>query len=191
MNASTAAASQRRRPPSLTPHGTRPTTASRSTVRLALAKGRFKTLIDFDLFLPQKWSDDRQRCPEAGVPDGLGHRPKWRIALGQIDRAQANGVTLAWLCFGEDYGKCPAFMRGLDERGLRFVGEVPRSLSCLVIDRQGRRPTGQDEAHTAEHVAHSMRRFRDQKWRVARLSRQTQADQIWRVRFCLPDLTGG
>src|SRR5262245_15484582 len=83
------------------------------TVPLALAKGRFKALTDFDLFLPQKWCDDRARCRKAGIPDDLVHRPKWQIALGQIDRARGNGVTLDWLCFDEEYGKSPAFVRGL------------------------------------------------------------------------------
>jgi SRSO17 transposase len=152
------------------------------TVHLAVAKGRFKTLIDFDLFLPQKWSDDRQRCRAAGIPDELVHRPKWRIALEQLDRATGNGVTLDWVTFDEGYGNCPAFMQGLDQRDLRFVGEVPRTLSCLVVNRQGDRPDAQTKARTAEHVVHAMRQFRDQPWTVVRLSRQTQADQIWRVK---------
>jgi SRSO17 transposase len=152
------------------------------TVHLAVAKGRYKALIDFDLFLPQKWSDDRPRCRACGIPDDLIHRPKWGIALGQIDRATGNGVALDWLCFDEEYGKSPAFLAGLDQRGLRFVGEVPRTSSCLVVNRQGGRPDASAQAHTAEHVARSMRQFRDQQWTVVRLSRQTQADQIWRVK---------
>jgi SRSO17 transposase len=152
------------------------------TVHLALAKGRYKTLIDFDLFLPQSWSEDRPRCRAAGIPDELAHRPKWRIALEQIDRARANGVALDWLCFDEEYGKAPGFMRGLCQRGLRFVGEVPRTSACLVVNRHADRPAAQTEARTAEHVVHAMRPFRDQKWQVVRLSRQTQADQIWRVK---------
>src|SRR5262249_7459686 len=131
---------------------------------------------------PQKWSDDRPRCRKAGIPDGVVYRPKWQIALEQLDRANGNGVSMDWLTFDEDYGKSPGFIRGLDERGLRFVGEVPRTSSCLVVNRRGDRPTAQTEAHAAEHVVHSMRQFRDQQWRVVRLSRQTQADQIWRVK---------
>src|SRR4051795_2420174 len=47
------------------------------TVHLAVARGRFKTLVDADLFLPVCWDEDRQRCKEAGIPDDLHHRPKW------------------------------------------------------------------------------------------------------------------
>jgi SRSO17 transposase len=152
------------------------------TVHLAVAKGRFKTLIDSDLFLPEEWSDDRPRCRAAGIPDELVHRPRWRIALEQIDRASSNGVSLDWLCFDEEYGKAPGFMEGLGRRGLRFVGEVPRTLSCLVANRRADRPDAQARARTAEHVVHAARQFRDQEWTVVRLSRQTQADQIWRVK---------
>src|SRR5215207_11620434 len=91
------------------------------TVHLGLCQGAFKTLIDADLFLPQSWADDRRRCRAAGIPDELGHRTKGQIALGQLDRARANGLALDWLTFDEEYGKSPPFIRGLDERGLCFV----------------------------------------------------------------------
>ena len=42
---------------------------------------------------------------------------------------------LDWLTFDEGYGKAPEFVRGLDERHLLFVGEVPKSLSCLAAQR--------------------------------------------------------
>jgi SRSO17 transposase len=110
------------------------------------------------------------------------HRPKWRIALEQIDRAKGNGVTPDWLAFDEEYGKSPSFIKGLDERGVRFVGEVPRTLSCLVVNRRADSPAAPTPARPAEQVVAATRQFRDQKWRVVRLSRQTQADQIWRVK---------
>src|SRR5947209_13277178 len=51
------------------------------TVHLGVARGRYKTLLDADLFLPQSWDQDRGRCREAGIPDDLRYRPKWQIAL--------------------------------------------------------------------------------------------------------------
>src|SRR5947209_2447143 len=100
------------------------------TVHLGVCRGRFKCLLDADLFLPESWSDDRPRCRQAGIPDEVVYRPKWRIALEQLDRARAAGVALDWLTFDEGYGGRPGFAAGLDERGQRFVGEVPRTLSC-------------------------------------------------------------
>src|SRR4051812_15721050 len=48
-------------------------------------------------FLPKAWSEDRERCREAKIPDDVIYRPKWRIALEQVARAFANGLTLHWL----------------------------------------------------------------------------------------------
>jgi SRSO17 transposase len=152
------------------------------TVHLALAKGRYKSLIDFELFLPQSWSDDRARCRKAGIPDGMVHRPKSQIALEQVDRATGNGVALDWLTFDEGYGQNPGFIEGLRQRDLRFVGEVPRTLSCLVANRHADRPDAATQTRSAQDVVHSARQFRDQEWRVVRLGRQTRADQIWRVK---------
>src|SRR5713101_1818870 len=51
------------------------------TVHVGVAKGTFQALLDVDLYLPKAWAEDRQRCREAGIPDDVGYRSKWRIAL--------------------------------------------------------------------------------------------------------------
>jgi hypothetical protein len=43
------------------------------TVHLAYATPEFHCLIDGDLFLPGSWSQDRERCREAGIPDEVVH----------------------------------------------------------------------------------------------------------------------
>jgi hypothetical protein len=48
--------------------------------------------------------DESRRCREAGIPDTLLYRPKWRIGLEMYDRAVANGVTFEWMTFDEGYG---------------------------------------------------------------------------------------
>jgi SRSO17 transposase len=152
------------------------------TVHLGVSKGRFKALIDAELYLPKSWADDRPRCREAGIPDDVAYRPKWQIALGQLDGARASGVRLDWLTFDEEYGKRPGFVAGLDERQLRFVGEVPRSFSCLAAVRSGRRPDEAVKGRPAEEVVRAAAAFRGQPWRVLRLARQSVPDQVWRVK---------
>ena len=39
------------------------------TVHLAYAVEDFHCLLDGELFLPESWSEDRERCEEAGIPD--------------------------------------------------------------------------------------------------------------------------
>ena len=100
------------------------------TVHLGYATGDFHCLIDGELFLPESWSGDRERCRAAGIPDEMVYRPKWQIALELYDRALENGVSFDWLTVDEGYGSKPLFLQGLGERGQHFVAEVPVNFSC-------------------------------------------------------------
>jgi SRSO17 transposase len=152
------------------------------TVHLGVCKGRYKTLLDAELFLPEDWAKDRVRCQAAGIPDDVGYRPKSHIALEEIDRATANGVPLDWLTFDEGYGKAPEFVCGLDERHLRFVGEVPKSLSCLAVNRAGQRPAATAKGQRAEEVVRQSPAFLKQPWVQVKLARQTVGPQVWEVK---------
>src|SRR5947209_16227641 len=97
------------------------------TVHLAYARDGFHCLLDGELYLPKSWSDDRDRCREAGIPEDMVYRPKWKIALELYDRSVGNGLRFDWMTFDEGYGGKPGFLRELSGRGQRFVGEVPRN----------------------------------------------------------------
>ena len=161
------------------------------TVHLGACRGRYQALLDADLYLPESWSNDRARCRQAGIPDAVVYRPKWQIALEQLDRAGTNGVRLDWLTFDEEYGKRPGFLAGLEDRHVRFVGEVPRSFSCLAAVRSGRRPQESAKGRAAEEVVRASTAFRAQPWQVLRLARQTLADQVWRVKAARVWLSSG
>src|SRR3954452_13776191 len=114
------------------------------TVHLGFACGDFHCLLDGELYLPEDWAADRDRCREAGIPDDMVYRPKWQIALELYDRAVANGLRFEWLTFDEGYGSKPGYLRGLSRRGQLYVGEVPRSFMGWidpprVVDRPYRR----------------------------------------------------
>jgi SRSO17 transposase len=143
------------------------------TVHLAVARGRFKALLDADLFLPEGWAADRERCRRAAIPDALGYQPKWQIALGQLARAEANGLHFDWLTFDEGYGQVPALLVLLDLAGQKYVAEVPVSFSC----RRGQSP----RAHRADALMAS-RAARRQPWQRFRLRTQTGPDQVWEAK---------
>jgi SRSO17 transposase len=95
-------------------------------VHLGYAAGDFHTLLDGDLFLPEKtWHQNRIRCRAAGIPDDVIYRSKWEIALEQVERALRNGVRFSWLTFDENYGGKPPFLRGLEALGQNYVAEIP------------------------------------------------------------------
>jgi SRSO17 transposase len=152
------------------------------TVHLGVCKARYKTLIDAELFLPEDWSKDRERCKEAGIPDDMHYRPKSEIALEEVDRAKANGVHLDWLTFDEGYGKAPEFIRGLDDRNVLFVGEVPKSLSCLAVNGSGQRPDANVKGRRADDVVLHSPAFLKQRCVKVKLSRQTVGTQTWEVK---------
>lgn len=97
------------------------------TVHLAYARDDFHCLLDGELFLPESWSNDRARCREAGIPQDMVYRPKWRIALELYDRAVAGGVQFEWATADEGYGGKPGFLERLHQRGQRYIVEVPRT----------------------------------------------------------------
>jgi SRSO17 transposase len=96
------------------------------SVHLGYVAGDFHTLLDGDVYLPEEtWHENRARCRAAGIPDDVVYRPKWQIALGQVQRALGNGVRFSWFTFDEGYGGKPPFLRALDGLGQNYVAEVP------------------------------------------------------------------
>jgi SRSO17 transposase len=140
------------------------------TVHVGVAKGRFQALLDADLYLPQSWDQDRPRCQEAGIPDEVRYRAKWRIALDQLLRLHQNGVRFDWLTFDEGYGSKVPFLTLLSMVEQKFVAEVPVSFAVRSAD--GGAAQRADEV-LAEADARGGRRYR--------LKRQTTGDQWWRA----------
>ena len=104
------------------------------TVHLGYATGDFHCLLDDELFLPEDWAADRDRCREAGIPDDVVYRPKWKISLDIYDRAGNNGVVFDWLVCDEGYGGKPPFLRALDARRQVFVAEVPTTFTGWISE---------------------------------------------------------
>jgi SRSO17 transposase len=147
------------------------------TVHLGVAKGRFKTLIDADLFLPESWDGDRDRCREADIPDHVVYRPKWQLAARQVRRARALGVDLDWLTFDENYGSKPGFLRELDRQHLAYVGEVPKSFACFTAP-----PRPGEPSHRADELVRHSPVFHQQAAQQCALARQTLGEQLWQAK---------
>jgi SRSO17 transposase len=153
------------------------------TVHLGIVRGLFKTLIDAALFLPKAWSDDRERCRAAKIPEDVVYRPKWRIALEQVARALANGLTLNWLTFDEYYGGKPAFLQELDAYpGMYYIGEIPRNFRCVATRPRGRKPKKGWKGKRADNLARFSSKWNRRDWHGVSLARLTLDNQEWEVR---------
>jgi len=152
------------------------------TVHLGCLHGDFKCLIDSDLFLPESWSDDRDRCRDAHIPDSLVYRPKWRISLEQIQRAMANGIRFDWIVFDEGYGGKPPYLFELDRLGLHWIGEVPKNFLCWPTLPAYSSPQAPFAPKRVDNAAGWGKPFRKRKWRPFRLKHQTEAPAVWRAK---------
>jgi SRSO17 transposase len=85
------------------------------------------TLLDTRLYLNEDWIADRSRRQEAGVPEEIVFRTKPELAA-ELLRQVGPQVRHAWVTFDEGYGKDPTFLSALEERGERYVGEIPKSV---------------------------------------------------------------
>jgi SRSO17 transposase len=103
------------------------------TVHLGYVHGDFKALLDSDLFVPESWAANRERCRKASIPDDIPYRPKTAIAIAQVQHAIGNGLHFDWLVFDEGYGKDPSFLFALDALGQTWIGEVPKNFRCWPV----------------------------------------------------------
>jgi SRSO17 transposase len=94
-------------------------------VFLAYATPTGRTLLDRELYLPTSWTDDRDRCAEAGVPAEVGFATKPELAERMLLRALDAGVPAAWVTGDEAYGQVSALRRAISERGISYVLAVP------------------------------------------------------------------
>jgi SRSO17 transposase len=162
--------------------------------------GDFHTLVAGELFLPQGWSDDRERCREAGIPDTMVHRPKWQIALELRDQAVANGIRFEWMTADEGYGEAPEFLFALDDRGQRYVVEIP----CIFhgwlqrpqVLQRGQENIGQRgrplryprlkvknlPTLEARHMVRYCDAFRKQPWQKFHIKDTTKGPEVWEVK---------
>lgn len=92
---------------------------------LHLAGEKGSGCIGLRIYLPEVWTDDRERCRAAGVPDDVEFQKKWEIALAQIDKALRWGLPKRLVLADSGYGEARDFRDGLVERGLQYIVGVP------------------------------------------------------------------
>jgi SRSO17 transposase len=80
-----------------------------------------RALIDRELYLPEKWTDDRGRCRAAGIGDDVPFATKPELAWAMIGRARDAGVPFAWVAGDEVYGANPGLRARLEEAGISYV----------------------------------------------------------------------
>jgi SRSO17 transposase len=85
--------------------------------------------LDWRLFLPAEWDQDAERRARAKIPDTVGHRPKWQLALDMLDELAGWGLKAPVIVADAGYGEITEFRAGLEQRGLRYIVQVKAATS--------------------------------------------------------------
>lgn len=86
-------------------------------VFLAYASKKGAAFVDRALYLPRGWTDDPERCREAGIPVTVRLATKLTLAQRMLARAFTGGVPATWVTADSAYGRSHAFRRWLEEQG--------------------------------------------------------------------------
>jgi SRSO17 transposase len=106
-------------------------------VFLAYASRHGHALIDRELYVPESWTDDRERCRAAGIPDAVEFATKPRQLMAMLARALDAGVPFAWVTADEVYGQAGYLRDWLEDRDAGYVLAI-RSVD-QVIPAEGQR----------------------------------------------------
>jgi SRSO17 transposase len=101
---------------------------------LAYASVHGHALIDRELYLPESWTADRDRCRAAGIPDEVEFATKPRQLMMMLARAIEAGVPFAWVTADEAYGQAPYLRAWLEEQDTWHVLAVKRKDTTPTTD---------------------------------------------------------
>ncbi len=146
------------------------------------SKNPFSCIVASDLYLPQSWAEDRDRCRRASIPDDLDYLPKWKIGVEQIKRVMANGLRLDYVTFDEEYGRVPNFFYELDSLGQKAIGEVPANFRVWVNPPACKSFRGEHASRRVDKIARHSPAFYGQSWQKMMIKETTRGSCQWQVK---------
>jgi SRSO17 transposase len=93
-------------------------------VSLSLANGHASLPVAYRLYLPQEWTNDRERLRKAGVPAEVAFKTKHEIALDQLRWACAAGLPRGVVLEDAAYGNNSDLRADITALGLTYVAGI-------------------------------------------------------------------
>jgi len=90
-------------------------------VFLAYATGRGHALVDRELYLPAAWTEDRDRCAAAGIPEETEFATKPELVVRMLERVEAAGRLRGWFTADEAFGQNPGLRDWLSAHQVPYV----------------------------------------------------------------------
>jgi SRSO17 transposase len=108
-------------------------------VFLAYASRHGHALIDRELYIPESWTCDRERCRDAGIGDDIEFATKPEQVIEMLARLLEAGAPFAWFTADEAYGQVRALRQWLEEHDVHYVMATRRDDPVTTrADRVGR-----------------------------------------------------
>jgi SRSO17 transposase len=101
------------------------------------AKGH--TPISRELYLPLDWTEDRDRCQAAGIPESVRFQTKPELARRMLARLWDAQVPLAWVVADTVYGGNLDLRNWLEAHQYPYVLAVPCNEPVGILTRDGQR----------------------------------------------------
>jgi SRSO17 transposase len=99
---------------------------------LAYASQRGHALIDRELYLPESWTEDRERCRAAGIPEEVEFATKPRLGMAMLERAFTAGVPFSWVTADEAYGQVKYLRVWLEHHDAPYVLATKRNDTLIT-----------------------------------------------------------
>jgi SRSO17 transposase len=105
-------------------------------VSLCVANRFVHAPIDFELYLPRSWLDDKLRCEVARIPFEREFKTKPELALDMIARAVEDGIPGDVVLADAAYGNSTYFRRRVRDHGLDFAVGITATTGVWLLDSQ-------------------------------------------------------
>lgn len=168
-------------------------------VFMAYVKNGFRLLLDFRLYLPERWTSDRIRCNEAEIPlESQSFKTKAELALELICNAVKAKIKFSHIAMDGFYGGHPWLLTRLEEMGLIYIADIS-SKDRVILEKpeygipikkgiRGRKTTQIKLLNTVPIVVEEVQKFIDH-WRVIRIRESMDgflevkfaAIRVWRI----------
>jgi SRSO17 transposase len=90
-------------------------------------------LVDFELYLPREWANDKKRRKKAGVPRDVRYRTRHELALEMLGR-HGPALPHGWVAGDDEMGRPAWFRQRLAQDGHRYFLAVPSNTTIRDLE---------------------------------------------------------
>jgi len=150
-------------------------------VSLSIATRSAHVPIDFELYLPESWTNDADRREECHIPDDVSFSTKEELALAMILRAVADKIPGDIVLADSWYGRSHRFRETVRELGFDYALGIKATQTMWRLDKSDRL---QGDAKEARAIARELgaKAFRRLTWRDGTMPERRKLSS--RFAFC-------